>query len=1444
MKIKSLYVNGNLNSDYSFDNLALDFSDIIQKSGNTYTLLRNIKIGEPINSNSGNLYEKMTYFVFEASDALDSDNNNTGEIIFDGNGFVMDVSERDSYGYSDGYEGMFNSPFAVGGANLTIKNLGIVGTTNVKSNNAYFMHSESSVSYNVTIDNCFVDGELNNIYTSGFSSTTVGINIYNSFSKCTLNARYCGGFIYDGDTSGSIVIKNSYFAGKMTEQEDSGLIHIRSLKNPITVEDCFSLCELTYQYQSSLVYVEYQYQQITIKNCYSDSLWNVNVHPNFSDIERLKSYNYFSSAILYVNEIHNNSTTTIENCYCLTQNDSINSSFGRCKLFNSRDSFHLVSISTNNYISHIEEDYTDVANVELLLDASSQTIIDTLLPNNSLIDASSSYLIDINTENTTITENSIPGFLRFFPVLRNFRITPSDANLSANWNWQPRFYQNMNSEPRQDIFLTSGTPYASYLDNSTFVDADFLNINKSIFPEVGNTSSLTLVQNLDSSIREIEPMNYRVDIRVVTELSGSQLYGYTYKFNTTDTVIVAIFSTITGTTVATTTSANVLNEYHLSYQLVGDDVNKGRYEIHIPGGYEIGLVHSTNDNGKDDDNFKYSGNSDGTTYTTRLNQTKTNGDPIDADIVFYSGIIYLDILGDFGSIDIFIRDNNNNAFHNSLSKFIYGDTKELLNNHIKNKIYTITYYGTEELIAYTDGSDLSKNRVSIGNQQIMLVLLNDFFTSIKKRGIDTYVKVIDVIHKTRTLVNTDLPNGVDYSILDILLNKFPQEFLVYKYTQNQIIQESFRDSDIGEREKYYLNDLLRIYNDYYRIGKYTDAIVYDTSIQNSLKTKLEETTMMNHPDFVGLENIYSNLSYNINNVDELVTFNEKIKVYESLKDEQLLKFLKRTNSNNIPNLLTFYPPKKDSELEVILDRTIAEVPPKTRYENYSANYVFVNDVSNILSEYNLRKSAVVFDIDDKNFSSVTDFVQDTVGTTIQTIFTNSTIKVQATSKNGQYYFAYIYNNINNGNSSFYLFQTYNDSANNEFKLIMPTGISYEIPFNDKNGDSITVPNMDDIKKVTVSDDGKTILLQTSTDIYISKFDTTDNPNTWVTCTSNDFHSTVTNNLATSFYNGLCHLKQDGSELYIVGIVNIKIFFIGSTIIPLLYPIFVSKFFRIKLNSIANIEGTPDLTLEFFSSKNNVYRYDEVENRILYLNSSNNNRINYYYVGSLTGKIELENSDFLGIYFITNNQLVYYRDYNNQSNIIQDIHIEDKYILGITESGNENRVFLFDLSGTNASDGSRKFYSNEVNELPINITGDNILTSYSLVSSSNNIDLVFDSNNNELYFTLGFSRYDTAQTLYGYQTVYKYNINSETFSINDTSGKSNENTILSIKGKAGELLGSRVQLGFDPTSKYTFIHTVNNITGNSTKENELIIYGDDITPESQSIIGKIKMTPST
>lgn len=1442
MKIKSLYVNGTRNFDYSFDDLALDFSDIIQKSGNTYTLLRNIKIGEPIiRSNSGSRYEKMTYFVFEASDALDSDNNDTGEIIFDGNGFVMDVSERDSYGYSDGYEGMFNSP--VVGANLTIKNLGIVGTTNVKSNNAYFMHSESesSVSYNVTIDNCFVDGELNNINTSGFASNCKNVNIYNSFSKCTLNARYCGGFIYDENTNGSIVIKNSYFAGKMTERENGGLVSIRSLNSPITVEDCFSLCELTYQYQSSLVYIDYQYQPITIKNCYSDSLWNVNVHPNFSGIERWKSYNYYSSAILFVYQIYN-LITTIENCYCLTQNNSIHSSLGRCKLFNSY--YHLVSISSNNYISHIDKDYTDVANVELLLDASSQTIIDTLLPNNSLTDASSSYLIDINTEDTTITENSIPGFLRFFPVLRNFRITPSDANLSANWNWQPRFYQNMNSEPRQDIFLTSGSPYASYLDNSTFVDADFLNINKSIFPEVGNTSSLTLVQNLDSSIREIEPMNYRVDIRVVTELSGSQLYGYTYNFNTTDTVIVAISSTITGTTVSTTTSANVLNEYHLSYQLVGDDVNKGRYEIHIPDGYEIGLVHSTNDNGKDDDNFKYSGNSDGTTYTTRLNQTKTNGDPIDTDIIFYSSIIYLDILGNFGSIDIFIRDNNNNAFHNSLSKFIYSDTKELLNNHIKNKIYTITYYGTEELIASTDGSDLSKNRVSVGKQQIMLVLLNDFFTSIKKRGIDTYVKVIDVIHKTRTLVNTDLPNGVDYSILDILLNKFPQEFLVYKYTQNQIIQESFRDSDIGEREKYYLNDLLRIYNDYYRIGKYTDAIVYNTSIQNGLKTELEKNTMMNHPDFVGLENIYSDLIYNINNVDELVTFNEKIKVYESLKDEQLLKFLKRTNSNNIPNLLTFYPPKKDSELEVILDRTIAEVPPKTRYENYSANYVFVNDVSNILFDYNVRKNAAVFNIDSKNFTSVTDFVQDTVGTTtIQDIFTNSTIKVQATSKNGQYYFAYIYNNINNGNSSFYLFQTYNDSANNEFKLIMPTGISYEIPFNDKNGDSITVPNMDDIKKVTVSDDGKTILLQTSLNIYISKFDTTDNPNTWVTCTSNDFHSTVTNNFATSVYNGLCHLKQDGSELYIVGHFNLSFFTVGNIFFSLPHLYYFSKFFRIKLNSIANIEGTPDLTLEFFSSKNNVYRYDEVQNRILYLSSSNNNRINYYYVGDLIGEKNLDSTVDGWYYIVTNSQDLYHRDYKNQDDIIQDIHIEDKYILGITESGNENRVFLFDLSGTNGSDGSREFNTNEVNELPINITGDNILTSYSLVSSSNNIDLVFDSNNNELYFTLGFSRYDTAQTLYGYQTVYKYNVTSKTFSINNISGKSNENTILSIKGKAGELLGSRVQIGFDPTSKYTFIHTVNNMTGSSTKENELIIYGDHITSESQSIIGKIKMIPS-
>lgn len=1346
-------------------------NSIFKKTGdNEYTLQQSISYGE-----SYNIYEHIydanydvtstTTSVYKTVDRIEFDSNLTDNIVIDGNGFVIDVSL-----FKGNYYGMFSNTSEY---TITIKNLGIVGTANVISFNSYFFKQNSK---NITIDNCFVDGELYNEYTAGFASYCTDITIKNSFSKCNLNASYTSGFIYHDMNFGTDTINNSYFAGKLNIMSTSGLVFSNSNISKIDINNCFSLCELTKKHQSALVNIFFNHNfngsKIVIKNSYSTAIWN----PGDSSTQEN------TSGIL--NVLHNFASANqiiIENCYTLNQNSNLNNNNGKKKIFN-----YIISIVepilNNNYISHLDGT-SDLSNVQLLLDASSQSVIDTLLPNAENLDISSSYMIDTNSTDTNVTTNPISGFLRFFPVLRNFRINPDADTQTSNWNWNVNMYQNMNSEPRQSIFLSSSKPYKKYLDNSTFVDANFQGITKYNFDT--NKSVLTLVQNLDEEIKEKDELRYRMNINVVTELSGHQIYGYPYGFNDTNAVFISLYTPQLQQAKVSNSSEEILKEYHLIYELVGDINQKmqGRYEIYIQEGYEAALVHSTNLNGKDDDNYNYSGFSI-SYYNTILNQKDADGNTISSSIKFCSGIVYLNILGNFNEIDIYLRKKDET--YSSLGKFVYSNDTAKLNNHIENKIYTITHYASLPIENIVDSS---QNKVDQGLQQITLTLFRDFLKSIKSRGIDTYIEVIDSLHKTRILVNNDFPEGVEYSLLDTILDIFPQQFIVYKYTKSQIIQESFRDSDISEKQKYYLQDLTRIYSQYYRVGKYIDNIYYNVKLKSNIITNLESS--MNDDEFVGKNNIYRDISFtNINDIDELASYSEKLKLFEALKDKELNEYLKRVNTENIPNLLTYYPPVPESELNVVLDKHIADVPEKVRYDNYNPNYVFIDDVSNILQQYKAR-------VDVSNNGVITKIIRTKISTEsdIQNLFTNSTLKIQTISKNGQYYCTYLIDN--NGDNKLYVFKN-NTTANDDGDYINldATDISSEIQITN-------LPSADNIEKIIVSNTGKQVLLYTNSQLFLSVFELVNGTKEWTNYELSDFSNNIQNTFNQDNV-GLVHLNRDGTKMYIVNHSS-------------------NDLYIVQLDTDYNIRGVY-ATQNMYEATDNIYAIDDEMNRVFYI--YNLEGIEYYDISGISGSQDKYKWRTLKGWV--------------QTYPIKRFIVENGYFIGITkENQGINNIVIIDITKQ-----LNIFYNVlDVNNLvrlnDLNIESNQFLESYDLIQTKPvNIDAILDdsdTSNKILYFTLGFPSYDGTNKKYGYQTVYIYNVSNNTFTTEDDTVNVKEKTLVSVKGKANEKVGIRTSIGYDGSSKNLFVQILkNDPDSNNSKLSELVRYNVNISDANKIV----------
>lgn len=1350
-------------------------NSIFKKTGdNEYTLQQSIHYGQEYNieehTYDANFNVISTTGVNKTVDRLEFKSTNISDnIVIDGNGFVIDVSL-----FEGDYYGMFAN---TSDHTVTIKNLGIVGTANVIMFNSYFFNQNSK---NVIIDNCFVDGELNNAFTAGFSVNPNEITIKNSFSKCKLNNNYTSGFITLSVWE-NCEIDTCYFAGEFSGKSlTTGFIFVLDFDyGNINLKNSFSICNLKYVYQSAMILMS-NYNlgnEINIENCYSTAIWDPDyeylVHENTSGV--LYVYGYGSD----------NHNIKIKCCYTLNQNTSLQGSTGIKKIFNysvfpegKSDQLTDMTVKfSNNYISHLDETNgtNGLNDIQLLLDASSQSIIDTLLPNTDNPDISSSYIIDVNSTDVNITANPIGGFFRFFPMLRNFRINPDADGQISNWNWNVNMYQNMNSEPRQTIFLNTSMPYKKYLDNSTFVDANFEGIAKDDFNT--ENSVLTLVQNLDEEIKEKDELRYRMNINVITELSYHEIYGYTYGFNDTNTVFISLYTPPLQETKASNASPEILKEYHLTYELVGDIDKKmqGRYEIYIQEGYEAAFVHSTNLDGKYDIKYNYSGSSI-SYYDTVLNQKDADGNTVSSSIKFCSGVVYLNILGDFGNIDIYLRKKD--ATYSSLGKFVYSSDTVKLNNHIENKIYTITHYAS---LPIENIMDSSQNKVDQGLQQITLTLFRDFLKSVKSRGIDTYIEVIDSLHKTRTLVNNDFPEGVEYSLLDIILDIFPQQFTIYKYTKSQIIQESFRDSDITEKQKYYLQDLTRIYNQHYRVGKYIDNIYYNVNLKSSIKTKLQSS--MNDDDFVKNNNIYKDNNYdNIDDIDELASYSEKLKLFESLNDRELNEYLKRVNTENIPNLLTYYPPVPESELDVVLDKHIADVPEKVRYDNYNPNYIFIDDVSNILQQYKDRvgvsNSGVISSISNTNLSTDTD---------IQDLFTNSTLKIQTISKNGQYYCTYLIDS--NGDNKLYVFKNDTTTINGgDYINLDARDISSEISINN-------LPQADNIERIIVSNTGKQVLLYTNSQLFLSVFELVTGTKEWTTYATyelGDFHSDIQTTFNTNSV-GLVHLNRDGSKMYIVN-HNLD------------------RLYIVKLDTDNNIGGVYAIQ-DMYGATDNIYAIDDIMNRVFYIYNSDG--IEYYDISG----INISGTPYNSSYRTLTN---WYTTYP-----IKTFIVENGYFIGITkENQGINKIVIIDIT-EQVNKGEQNLNEEKLVQLnDLNIESNKFLESYDLIQTKPvNVDAILDdsdSNNKILYFTLGFQSYDGTNKKYGYQTVYKYNVSNNTFSTETVTA--NEKTLVSVKGDANEKVGIRTSIGYDSSSENLFMQILkNDPVSNNSKLSELIRY---------------------
>jgi hypothetical protein len=918
----------------------------------------------------------------------------TSNIVIDGSGYVIERNDDTSEFKNSMFKVIYDSDIDV-----YVKNIGIYGTYDAidssDQSELLLMNKDggATTTANVNIKTCFLDGT--SITRSPFLYGDYDkVTISDCFSKCTLKNNNSAGFLAL-DTSGvNCTIKRSFFAGEFTSgTHAAGFIDI-SKNVTVNINECYSMCDIV----------------------------------NSNDV---------SNQSLFVSLGQYSPSITLENCYSLPKTNSYVDN-SRCSII--MNASQITDVTIKNFytiydnISLIDSKLTNTTNAYTISDDAFSTKIQ------SEVDASLSNLFLVDDL----------GIIKGLPLLKCFT--------DVDGEWEPSIYQNFNSETRQKVFVQDSS-YIQLFDNSTLVDADFdLIDNVHHFLFSGTDKTLCLLN--DTSFGDV---TYKFTIKLPSTSEKYIFNDISFDIipNTNYLMIKTLNwnnNNVQSTTLQQNDSIrNIFEEINTNAKVF--DLPIGTYEIDIGSGLYIAFEDASSNTGKNEDKFTYTGNIRSLRkISTRINTKDANSNDIDSELSYYTGKIYLNVK-DITPIYLHYTIDRSFATTSSIyvnkTKFQVADDKTKKNNLIRDKFYTISYYGTQ-IDNNLSNTDTSYNRVRKAEVQVRSKLFQTFVNTMRLRGVQEFNEVITLLIKERRFVNPDITDGVDYNLLDVLMGNFPDEFIIYGYTIFDVIQEMIRSKNepLSQKDVYYLRDLIRIYSKYFRIftNDINKLIQYPPEVNNKLKT------LMNNTNFRPSHNIYNDISYSdISTVENLSLNSERLELFEGLYDEELNSFLQRTNTANISNLQLLYPPKKDNEINALIQRDIYDVPPKIRFEDYSPNYIFFKDVSSILQQYNTRKKAELSTSVTKNVSFVSGSVTSS--------FKDKTMHLATTSDNGQYLFTILDNSFN-----------ISEISNNQIKDIT------ELNFANTN------PVVNDIERVYVSNDGTKVFMYTSKNIFMSTKD--------------------------------------------------------------------------------------------------------------------------------------------------------------------------------------------------------------------------------------------------------------------------------------------------------------------------------------------------------------------
>lgn len=1307
---------------------------------------------------TGYIKLKQNIIFYETIDLSNGDkirfNSNTyveitsiaSNLTIDGDGFVI-VQEAIFFGSFFRLYYAVDNYLRIQNVGIECNNISIAYAGYIKSQ-LIFVDKHSSVSTDaeatVAFYSCFIIGTP--LIDSPFISGTYSfLSITDCFSKCNIinneNKNFAG-FVSIENGSGvkSCKIERSFFAGQFNNNEKaSGIISMSCNDCVLEINKCYSICDvLDNSTQYSMVHIKDSSGiTLTINDCYS------------------------------INKTSENNV----NAFCIGTDNVFNFDLSINGFYTTHKSvidYYETFTFSNVYAELIFPLYTaNTAFSSDLYNLSTQTQIDASL--------SEAYVVDDK------------GVIKGFPLLKCFTDT--------NGVWEPQLYQNFNSETRQKIFVQNPL-YVRLFDNSVFDDANLNNISG--YFTFSNTDLKYLIKS------NVDPLDYKYKTNI--NILSNSISEVKYIFND---ISFDILDTTNELYIIEDEVYKSRDAFMLEDSLTLEDIfatvnNRffltiGTYDIDIESGLYVAFEDASSNTGKNEDMFTYTGNS---RYlqeiSTRINTKDADGNDIDSVLSYYTGKIYLNVKDKtpihlhYYTIDRSF-DTTSSTYVNK-TKFQVSTIPYKINNLKRDKFYTISYYGTDINNIVSD-TYTSYNRVRKAEVQVRSKLFQKFVNIMRLRGVQEFNEIITLLIKERRFVNPDITDGVDYNLLDVLMGNFPDEFIIYGYTIFDVIQEMIRSKNepLSQKDVYYLRDLIRIYSKYFRIftNDINKLIQYPSKINDKLKT------LMNNVDFHPSHNIYNDTSYsNINDVENLSLNSERLKLFEGLYDEELHSFLQRTNTANISNLQLLYPPKKDNEINALIQRDIYDVPPKIRFEDYSPNYIFFKDVSSILQKYNTRKKAELSrsDIENSSFASIE-----------VASFTGKSMKLATVSDNGQNLFAILDN-------SFVVFEISNN------KIINPKYLSN--PSNKPNPDATV------IERVYVSNDGNNVFMYTTKDIFMFK----------------DINSVCTRIHGDDVSMTDVFQKNDTSKkttsLTLKDVLNTELI-ISNAIMDSSNNIWL--FIQIQ----KNYEATKIQTNAMYKldSNFNQEHYQNVAyygtNKI-YMTDINETKIIYFYNANIMQFIKVHDDDKEGDIYKT---YYLFSDGMKKNEIIAvdivilNLVVYDKYLLLATENDNKIELYIGYFDGNSDEYPSLYYYPERINygitsynhkwyalrriqKIPMFDNTDIILNTYLNDNDIFNMDMLIDNNN--LYFSVGLSNYrKNDQKPIGIQYIYKMTLKDppENNDLFDTNSFQN---IYTQVGEQTSVLGQRTKLG-GINNNHLYVQLLKENPNNNAITSEIVIH---------------------